>query len=135
MPRRLRLIKAKGELRLKFWLQNLMISFDLKNESEAWIGDRLVCRSDTPLLSTARILLVEGADPQERLVMLRDGIPALSGRLGYAASLGVNGAVQFLGWEEQRIARQFDFQGIPTRDSPQHRNVPTAPGPYSSRPI
>lgn len=56
----------------------------------ATISGQFLCRSKTPLLSAARILLKAGANPAEELTMIReDGVVSMRTTVGDAASLTV----------------------------------------------
>ena len=71
---------------------------------EARLDGRLLCRSRQPLLDAARILLAEGCDPDERIVMRHAGstVDALSAKVGVAAGLTVSeshGPPRFVRWQ------------------------------------
>jgi hypothetical protein len=58
---------------------------------EARCDGRLLCGSHQPFVDAARVLVAEGRDPNELLVMRHEGsaIDALTARLGAAARLTV----------------------------------------------
>lgn len=62
-----------------------------RDKFEARIADRLLCISPTPFLAAARILLAEGADPSDTLVMRHAGKDhdALRAKIRVAAKLSV----------------------------------------------
>lgn len=69
-------------------------------------GTRLLCTSRTPLLSAARVLLAEGADPQAPLAMrhVDSDTVAMRTTVGAAAALAVSepdrgGAPRFHRWK------------------------------------
>jgi hypothetical protein len=55
----------------------------------ASVSGRPLCTTRQPLLDAAAILLAEGADPEARIVLMRDGVVSLRGSVGYAARLTV----------------------------------------------
>ena len=56
---------------------------------DAWLGKKHLCRSATPLLTAARVLLAEGTSPDTELAMRHEGsdMIALRATVGGAAAL------------------------------------------------
>jgi len=73
---------------------------DRRGVFEARADGRLLCRTSTPFLDAARVLMVEHAPPEAIVIMRHDGasVPALTARLGAAAALDV---------EETRFGPKF----------------------------
>lgn len=70
----------------------------------ATLNGEPLCRSKTPLLTSARILIKAGVNPAEELVMVReDGIASMRTTVGDAAKLRVTtnsmGTPIFKSWE------------------------------------
>lgn len=77
-----------------------------------------VCRSKTPLLSAARILLKAGADPKTELTMSRaDGVVAMRTTVGDAAHWSVS--------EPEKSGVRF----VPFSERPGGRGMPIAARP------
>jgi hypothetical protein len=84
----------------------------------AYLGKEWLCRSRTPLLTSARILLARGVDPDTRLEMRREGssAAAMAATLSGAANLTVGepkgpGAIRFRTWRSFE-APGMEFWGI-----------------------
>lgn len=77
-----------------------------QNLYEASMGGEVLCRSRTPLLSAARVLMQRGVDPNTELRMARLGseMTLMRARLGDAAELtvveGGRGGPRFRKYEE-----------------------------------
>jgi hypothetical protein len=85
---------------------NIVIEEDGPGVFSASLDGTHLCRSRTPLLSAARILLKAGADGDTELTMSRaDGVVSMRTTVGDAASLSVlepgGGGVRFVPFRER----------------------------------
>lgn len=58
---------------------------------KAYLGDRLLCESNSPLLASARVLLAEGVPPETSIQMIHKGssVVSMTGTVGKASKLAV----------------------------------------------
>jgi hypothetical protein len=97
---------------------------DMAGKYAARLDGRLLCESNTPFFSAARVLIARGKDPTERLAMFRDGKsePDLTGQLGAAAELAVQGE-RFVKFKPpvgtaRKTAPARQINSIPKRSNP-----------------
>jgi len=80
---------------------------------EARLDGRLLCRSRTPFLDAARVLLSEGYDPSIKMLMLRAGsnVCSLTAMIGAAAKLSVEESANGPVFRSYRIALKSAVAG------------------------
>jgi Meiotically up-regulated gene 113 len=92
----------------------------------AYLGDSCVCATTQPLLDVAAVLLSEGVNPADKIVLMRGNVWSLRSTVGYAASRTVV--------NDRFVGRRPDAQISPPEPEGEPEPAPTIVTPREPEP-